>query len=222
MQFAVDFFLLAIFGLLVFQGWRRGFLKAVFSLGRLILSVLLTFLLGPAVSGWIDRAFVNPPVYESVHKKFTEIADEVAATAQNGVDALVQKIPSAFKGYLDTESIDPAADVYALADEWSLTVAGGISKVIAAVIGYVLLFLVCFVLLTVAIFIVTKLVDRISLVRLTDKLLGLILGVISGTVAVLLISAVLGAILSVTGQETVVEQSFMLRLSAGVREMIFQ
>lgn len=222
MQFAVDLFLLAIFGLLVFQGWRRGFLKAVFSLGRLILSVLLTFLLGPAVSGWIDRAFVNPPVYESVHKKFTEIADEVAATAQNGVDALVQKIPSAFKGYLDTESIDPAADVYALADEWSLTVAGGISKVIATVIGYVLLFLVCFVLLTVAIFIVTKLVDRISLVRLTDKLLGLILGVISGTVAVLLISAVLGAILSVTGQETVVEQSFMLRLSAGVREMIFQ
>lgn len=222
MQFAVDFFLLAIFGLLVFQGWRRGFLKAVFSLGRLILSVLLTFLLGPAVSGWIDRAFVNPPVYESVHKKFTEIADEVAATAQNGVDALVQKIPSAFKGYLDTESIDPAADVYALADEWSLTVAGGISKVIATVIGYVLLFLVCFVLLTVAIFIVTKLVDRIRLVRLTDKLLGLILGVISGTVAVLLISAVLGAILSVTGQENVVEQSFMLRLSAGVREMIFQ
>ena len=222
MQFTVDILLIAVFGLLVFIGWKRGFLKAVLSLARLALSVLLTVLLGPAVSGWIDTTFVNPPVYESIHKKFTELADEVAASAQNGVDALVQKIPSAFKSYVDTESIDPASDVHALADEWALSVSGGISKVIATVIGYILLFLVCFILLTVAIFIVTKLLDRISLIHFTDKLLGLILGVISGTIAVLLISTVLGAILSVMGQETVVEQSFMLRLSAGLREMIFK
>lgn len=222
MQLTIDILLLAVFGLLVFIGWRRGFIKAVLSLARLVLSFLLTILLGPAVSAWIDSTFVNPPVYETVHKKFSELAAEASASAQGGVDALVQKIPSSFKGYLDLENIDPAADIHGLADEWAKTVAGGISKVIATVIGYVLLFLVCFLLLTVVLFIVRKMLDQIKLIHMTDKILGLALGAVSGCIAVLLISTVLGGILSVTGQESLVEGSFMLRLSAGVRDLIFK
>lgn len=221
MQLTIDLVLVGIFALLVVIGWWRGFLKTVLSLGRLILSFLITILLGPAVSAWIDEAFVNPPVYESVHEKFTALANEAAATAQGGVDALIQKIPSTFQGYLDLENVDPSSDIHALADEWSVTVAGGISKVIATVIGYILLFVVAFILLTVAIFIIGKIADSIKLVHTVDKLLGLALGVISGCIAVLLISTVLGAILSVTGQEAVVEESFMLKLSAGIRDMIF-
>ena len=221
MQLAIDLILLAIFGLLAFVGWRRGFIRTILSLGRLVLSFLLTLALGPAVSEWVDRTFVYPPVYESIHAKFTALASEAAATAQGGVDALVQKIPAALKGYLDLEAVDPSADLYALADDWSVSVAGSISGVIAKVAGYVLLFAVSFILLTLAIFLTGKMVDHIRFVRTVDRLLGLILGSISGCVAVLLISAVLGALLSVTGQETVVESSFMLRLSAGVREGIF-
>ena len=222
MQIVLDLLLLAVFGLFVFIGWWRGFLKAVLGLGRLILSVILTILLGPGVSTWIDRTFINPPVYEAIHKKLTELATEVANTAQGGVDALTEKIPAMFKDYVDLENVNPAADVYALADEWSLSVAGGISKVIATVIGYILLFALCFVILTVLIFIMGKLVDRIRFIRTTDKVLGLILGVANGALIVLLVSTILGAILPLMGQEGIVDQSFMIRLSAGIRNLIFK
>lgn len=221
MHLTIDLLLLAVFGLLVFIGWWRGFLKAVFGLGRLVLSVILTILLGPAVSAWIDQAFVHPPVYEAVHEKFTAIATEVSATAQGGVDALVSKVPAAFRGYLNLENVDPAANVHALADDWSLTVATGISKVIATVIGYVLLFVLAFLVLTLVLFIVRKLVDQIRFIHTTDKILGLLLGVASGCIAVLLLSTILGALLTVLGHESIVNQSIMLRLSAGLREKLF-
>ncbi len=222
MQLTIDLILLAVFGVLTLIGWWRGFLKTVLGFGKLFLSFILTILLGPAVSGWIDRTLVNPPVYETVHRKFTEIAAEVSATAQGGVEAMTEKIPAAFRSHLDLQNVDPASDIYALADEWSLTVSGGISRIVATVIGYVLTFVIAFILLTVVIFIVAKLIHKIDLLRTTDKILGALLGAASGVLVVLLISTILGAILSVMGKDAVVEGSFMLRLSGWIRNLIFQ
>lgn len=221
MQAVIDVLLIVVFGFLVFRGWWRGFVKSVFSLGRLILSFLITILLGPSFAGWIDKTFVNPPVYESVFKKFSEIASDVTATAEGGVNALIEKVPTSFRGYLDLESVDVSADVHALAEEWSHTVADGISGVIASVIGYILLFVLAFILLTVAIFIIGKCIDLIPFVRTADKLLGLAVGVVNGVLAVMLLSSVLGAILGVLGQDGIVENSLMLRLFAGVRDLFF-
>ena len=151
MQLVIDILLIVIFGLLVFRGWWRGFMKSVLSLGRLILSLVITIVFGASFAAWIDAKFVNPPVFEAVSKKFSDIAAEVTASAEGGIDALVEKIPEAFRGYLDLETIDPAAEINALVEQWSHTVADGISKVIATVIGYILLFVLAFLVLTLVI-----------------------------------------------------------------------
>lgn len=217
----IDLLLAAVFGLLVWRGRRRGFLGAMLSLGRLVLSFLLTVAFGPAVSAWADETLVHPPVYASIHAKFTQMADEVSAAANGSVEALAQRIPGVFREHLDLEGLDPTADVRAVADRWALTVSESISKVIATVVGYVALFALCFVLLTVALILIRKLIHGIGLLRAADQLLGSILGAVSGCVAVLLLSAVLGAVLSVMGRGDAVDASLMLRLSAGVREMLF-
>ena len=221
MQLIIDLLLLAVFAVLALIGWWRGFLKAIFSLGRLALSLILTVLFGSAFAGWLDRILVNPPVYEAIHRKFTELATEAANTAQGGVDALAQKIPRIFQGYLDLENLDPASDLYALADSWSLTVAGGISKVISTIIGYVLLFVIAFLALSIAIFILGKLVEQIRFIRTTDKILGLLLGILGGAAAVLILSSLLALILPMSGHEAVIETSFMLRLTAWFRNLVF-
>ena len=220
MQLIIDLLLLAVFAVLALIGWWRGFLKAIFSLGRLALSLILTVLFGSAFAGWLDRILVNPPVYEAIHRKFTELATEAANTAQGGVDALAQKIPRIFQGYLDLENLDPASDLYALADSWSLTVAGGISKVISTIIGYVLLFVIAFLALSIAIFILGKLVEQIRFIRTTDKILGLLLGILGGAAAVLILSVVISLILPLIGQESVVQSSLMLRLTAWLRGLV--
>lgn len=221
MQLVIDILLIVIFGLLVFRGWWRGFMKSILSLGRLILSLVITIAFGASFAAWIDAKFVNPPVFEAVFKKFSDVAAEVTASAEGGIDALVEKIPEAFRGYLDLESVDPTAEINALVEEWSHTVADSISKVIATVIGYILLFVLTFLVLTVVIFIVTRFA-KLPAIKTVDKLLGLVVGIVSGAVAVIFISVILSAILGVIGQEAVVEGSFMLRLFSGIKDLLFK
>lgn len=220
MQLVIDILLVVIFGLLVFRGWWRGFMKSVLSLGRLILSLVITIIFGASFAAWIDAKFINPPVFEAVFKKFSDVAAEVTASAEGGIDALVEKIPDAFRGYLDLESVDPTAEINALVEEWSHTVADGISKIVATVIGYILLFILAFLVLTVVIFIVTRFA-KLPAIKTVDKLLGLVVGLFSGAVAVIFISVILSAILGVIGQEAVVEGSFMLRLFSGIKDLLF-
>lgn len=219
MQLVIDILFAVIFLLLVFRGWRRGFMKSVLSLGRLILSLIITIAFGATFAAWIDEKFVNPPVFDAVFKKFSEVAAEVTATAEGGIDALVEKIPEFFRGYLDLEALDPTAEINALVEEWSHTVADGISKVIATVIGYILLFALAFLALTIVIFIVSK-VAKLPAIRTVDKLLGLLLGIVSGVISVIIISVILSALLSAFGQDAVVEGSFVLRLFSGVKDLL--
>ena len=221
MPLILDLILLALLCIPVFLGWRRGFFGSVLRLGRLALAFLITVGLGPAVSGWLNDGIVYPAVHESVYETLDGLADEVSSTARDGAEALAASIPAAFRPYLDTRDLDPSADVHALAEEWSVTVASGISRTVATAIGYLLVFAVAFILLTVAVFAVSGLLLHIPLVRAVDRILGLSLGILMGCVGALLLSALMAAILSVTGQSEVVEASLMLRLSAGIRGMIF-
>ena len=221
MQLFIDILFIVIFALLVFRGWRRGFMKSVLSLGRLILSLIITIAFGATFAAWIDEKFVNPPVFDAVFKKFSEVAAEVTSTAEGGIDALVEKIPEAFRGYLDLETLDPTAEINALVEQWSCTVADGISKVISLILGFVLLFVISFILLTVAIFIVNKLV-KLPVIQSVDKILGLVAGVFSGAVTVAVLSILLSAILGLVGQGELAEGSFMLRLFAGVKDLLFK
>ena len=220
MQLVIDILLIVIFGLLVFRGWWRGFMKSVLSLGRLILSLVITIVFGASFAAWIDAKFVNPPVFEAVFKKFSDIAAEVTASAEGGIDALVEKIPEAFRGYLDLETLDPTAEIDALVEQWSHTVADGISKVIATVIGYILLFVLAFLVLTLGIFIVTRFA-KLPAIKTVDKLLGLVVGIFSGAAVVIFISVILSALLGIFGQEALVEGSFMLRLFSGIKDLLF-
>jgi uncharacterized membrane protein required for colicin V production len=221
MQLVIDILLLVVFALLVFRGWRRGFMKSVLGLGRLILSVIITIIFGSAFADWLDVKFINPPVYEKVFAKFSDIAADITATAEGGVDALVEKIPDAFRGYLDLEAVDPTAEINALVEEWSHTVANGISRVISLILGYILLFVLSFIVLTIVIFIVGKLA-KLPAIKTVDKLLGLVVGIFSGAIAVIIVSIILGAILGLIGQGEIVEGSFMLRIFGGLKDLIFK
>ena len=221
MKFVIDILLIAVFALLIFRGLRRGFMKSILSFGRLVLSLAITIIFGSDFSAWIDGRFINPPVFNAVSGKFSAIAADVTATANGSIDALVEKIPQAFRGYLDLESVDPAADINALADQWAHSVAAGISKVISLILGFILLFLITFLVLSVVIFIVKKLA-QLPVIKTVDKILGVVVGVLSGVLVVIVLSAILGAVLGIMGQKEIVEGSLLLRLFAGVRDLIIK
>ncbi len=221
MQLVIDVLLILVFAFLVFRGWRRGFMKSVLSLGRLILSVVITIVFGKAFAGWLDAKFINPPIYDAVFGKLSEIGDEVIAEANGSVDALAEKVPGFLRGHLDLESMDATDTVTGLVSDWSRTASDAISGIISTVIGYILLFLLAFLVLTIVIFIVGKLA-KLPLLNKIDKLLGLCVGLVSGALGVMFLAVILGAILSVIDMNDVVENSFILKLFAGVKDLLFQ
>lgn len=212
MNIVIDIVLLALFAFLVLRGYFRGFMKTVLSFGRLILSVVITLIFGSAFSGWIDKTFVNPPLFEWVHGKISALAGEAAS----GVDEFLSQLPAAFKGFVDAEALrekygDAGASVDALVTDVSASVSSAMSAVIATVIGYVLLFILAFVVLTVAIWLVGKFAE-LPLIKTGDKLLGLAVGAVSGLLAVSLVSAVLYAIVYLSGNMAAYDNSLIFKL----------
>ncbi len=221
MHLTLDILLIFVFAMLVFRGWRRGLFRTVCSVGRLILSLTVTFLFGSAFGRWLDGRMINARVYASVSETFSNAAADVTATAEGGVEALVERIPESFRGYLDLTAIDPAAGIHELTEQWSRTVADSISRVISSVLGHLLLFALAFIALTALIFLVGGLV-RLPVIRTVDRLLGLALGAVSGMLAVFFISVILGAFLGAFGQGDVAAGSAVLRLFSGAKDLILK
>ena len=219
MQLAVDLLLILLFSLMALRGLRRGFFKTVFSVGRLILAFAVTVLMGSTVAGWLDRRFVNPSVFDAVYRRLSAVAEEIGSTAEDGIQAFTERIPPSFRGYLDPEAMSPTAELHDVAEACAHTVADGISGVIAGVLGHVLLFAVSFGLLTVAMLFLGKL-TKLPVIRTVDGVLGLALGAVGGLVVVAFASAILGAVLGLTGHGEALENSFMLRLFSGLRDRI--
>lgn len=189
------------------RGWRRGFAKAVLKSGRWILSVMAALSFGPAVSAFMDRLWIHPLVYEKIHDYFMGMAE--AANGQ--VDVWLSRIPAAFLPYLmHTESADQAKDLYTLAEEWAQDAAFGLSGMISSVVGHVLLFLLAYAILTLVVLLARNL-TKVPVVGTLDHLLGLAFGLVAGILTVVLLSMLVTALLRISGNGLITEQSILLR-----------
>ena len=220
MQILLYALLMAVFAFLAYRGWRRGLARSVLGFGRMILSFVVTALFGSSFARWINEGFINPRVYSAVRGRLSDISLEISPTSEGGAEAFAERLPKMFRQYVELDSIDPTAKVSSLVEKWSHTVADGISKVVSTVLGYALLFLLSFLALTIVMMVVGGLA-KLPVIRTVDRLLGLAGGILSGMIAVFILSVVLGAILSLTGQEDILDGSLTLRLFTGLKERIF-
>lgn len=220
MHILLDALLVSVFALFVLRGYSRGLARSVLGLGRTVLSFAVTALLGSSFARWLNEVFVRPRVYSAVHGRLSHLASDVSATSGGSLGEFASRLPKAFRPYVDLADLDPTEKVSTLVEKWSHTVAGGISKVVSMVLGFALLFLLSYLALTVAMTLVRGLV-KLPIIRTVDKVLGLVGGVLSGLIAIFVLTLVLGALLSLTGHEDILDRSLLLRLFTGIKERIF-
>lgn len=211
MNVLIDILLIALFAFMAIRGFFKGFMKMVLSFGRLVLAMVITLVFGSAFSGWIDKTFVNPPIYEWVHGKLSELA----GGAVTNVDEFLNSLPAAFKGFVDSEAFrdkygEAGASVDALVTDVSTSVSGAMSAVLATVIGYILLFAISFAILTVVIWLVGKFAE-LPILKSGDKLLGLAVGAVGGLIAMALAASVLYLIVYLTGDMSAYENSVIFK-----------
>ena len=216
MHIVFDIILVALFAFFLLRGYFKGFLKMILSLGRLILSAVITVIFGGAFAGWIDQKFVNPPVFNAVHDKVVELAGDTITN----VESFVDELPAAIKNFVDAETLankygDANVSVNTMINDISVTVSNSISIVISTIVGYALLFVLSFVILTVAIFLIGRFVKN-SPFKKGDKLLGLAVGAVSGLIVVALVSIVMYLIIYALGDLSAYENSVVFKFTKDI------
>ena len=206
MQYVIDVILALLLVYFTVRGFKRGFFKTVLSAGRLVLAILLTVALGSRVSQWIDRQYVNPPVYEKVHTK-------LAAMAQS--DEFFRQLGEQYGAYLDKDELNRQAESNAssldqMVEQYSTSISNTVSGAISTVVGYLLTFAAAFAVLALVTWLIGKL-TRLPLLKQCDKIAGLVLGLVSGFFAVSLLATVFWALLYATDSLAVYDKTYLLK-----------
>ncbi len=200
MQYVIDVILALLLVYFTVRGFKRGFFKTVLSAGRLVLAILLTVALGSRVSQWIDRQYVNPPVYEKVHTKLAAMAADAGAQS----DEFFRQLGEQYGAYLDKDELNRQVEQY------SASISNTVSGAISTVVGYLLTFAAAFAVLALVTWLIGKL-TRLPLLKQCDKIAGLVLGLVSGFFAVSLLATVFWALLYATDSLAVYDKTYLLK-----------
>ena len=210
MQYVIDVILALLLVYFTVRGFKRGFFKTVLSAGRLVLAILLTVALGSRVSQWIDRQYVNPPVYEKVHTKLAAMAADAGAVGRVLPSArrAVRRVPG--KDELNRQAESNASSLDQMVEQYSASISNTVSGAISTVVGYLLTFAAAFAVLALVTWLIGKL-TRLPLLKQCDKIAGLVLGLVSGFFAVSLLATVFWALLYATDSLAVYDKTYLLK-----------
>lgn len=210
MPSVLDVLLLALLVIFAVRCYRRGLVRSLIGIGRLILAVLLTVALSSPVAGLLEERIVEPSVRERVGERLSALA----ACTEGGVAELYEAIPSPLRAHLTKEDTTPW-DVEVAVTRWTDRISHTVSHALASLLATVLVFLVAFVMLPWVLRLLSRLIRAIPLIAGLDRLLGLSLGLLGGIAAVALVSRVLFPLLVAVGRPEWVETSHILHLFGG-------
>lgn len=166
--------IIAIFG---FIGHARGFLKMLFSVLSLILTLYVATLISPYISTWLQQTNLYDSVYDGA---YTYVNDVIGQSAAGNI-----------KAAMDELQLPENIQHYILSGETAFVDGMGIAQVIAerltSMVFDVLVFLVTFVGAMVIIkllFATVNLMSHLPIIHGINKIAGLVIGILEGLVVV--------------------------------------
>lgn len=195
----LDLILVAILGISIFLGVRRGLIRSVISLVGSIVALILALIFSSSLGGYIDANYVNAPMREWVIDQLSASAKEVSATEIDFDDLLANR-PGFF-----TETCEfLGVNVDEIASSYESMKADGIEQAksaiitemvdpLSSVISRVLAFAVIFLAAMIAIVVISlfsRFLNNLPIIRKMDKLGGGLLGAITGILICFIVVAI--------------------------------
>lgn len=201
MHFIIDAILIAVFVLTVIHYFRIGFIKALFSVCKFFVSIIIALALASQVGATISEKAVYTPIYNAVNKEVEGIAEGLGQNAD--ISELVSKLPGSVTNLIiSSEGIDQSLLNSTISEETikgiSANIAGKISSVISNIIAFLILFIVSLLVLTIIAFILDK-ICKLPILKQTNKILGLCFGLIGGVFNVLFACTIITLVLHMIG-----------------------
>jgi len=173
-----DYIAIILVAVLVIAGIKRGFVRSVFTLGSLILSLILSLTLYPVVSDFMAESVLGDYVRLNVYKALD--AEEEPETVEEAGETL--NLPESIRSSIQNVTNDAVSSVKESIAESTVTIA-------LKLVGILLVFLLVRILLWV----IQKLLDIVShlpVLRSANKFLGGLIGMVYGVMLVYIILAV--------------------------------
>ena len=203
MKYFLDISLLLLIVLTIVICWKRGLIRSLFGVAKNLIAIIVTYALGPTVSGWISEYLLTEKVTEYVRGRLLAMFEAGAETFD--LTHILDNIPAWVQTFFQKSGIDPEALVgklgdatnadLSMLDSLASRLAAPITKMLSDFLGYTLLFLVSLLVLTILAFLLGK-ISELPGIRSIDHALGLVLGILCAILYASAYTLLLFAVLS--------------------------
>ncbi len=190
MAYILDLIIVAVVGITVFLGYRRGFIRTIIQLVGCVVAFALALSLSATVSNYIYDDLLRDGLHEKIETVWNDTVVEGAAdTMTEQVESVLETLPSFLTATLDTDdlvdgiqaSVGNADTGTAVADYLVDEMLRPLLVAVLRFIAFLILYLVLMLLIRLLEKLITPLI-KLPLIRQTDGALGAIIGLLKGIV----------------------------------------
>ncbi len=189
----------------IWNGWRKGFIKALSRLVSFLLALVITLLLSGPVAQLVYGTVIGPNVRESLTM---HLNDETFNTVGQRVDAAMDTLPDFVRTLLDNQGLTSGDAVVnklggnadtatAMAEQIEATVIAPLVTMLLEAVCFLVLFLVASFIASLLFKVLDKVFD-LPILRSINGTLGFIPGAINGALWALVLASVV-QVLAATG-----------------------
>ncbi len=231
MSWILDILLVALIAGTILFYWRRGFIKAILSFGRILISAVTAWFFGPKLGAVIADKVIGNKITQKVYDLLSSMFDGAAETInlqqlfEQAPETLVKTVERFGGSMADLEAKygDMTAATHETLFDLAQNIAAPITTLISNLIGCVLVFVVAFILLLVLSGLLTKICE-LPVLKQINHLLGLLLGILIALLYAALFcilgSYLLNLIGAVTGKfnaEELIAGTYIFRWIANIK-----
>ena len=207
-HFLLDFAFLLVFALFILLYAKRGLIKSAIHFFKTLLAIVAAYLFGGKLGALLCNGFVGNGVRGFVYDKI----QAMYASAAGNLSA--EEILQAFPSFLRTESVRAALAAGEGSGEMAVqsatdAISTPIASAISNVLGYIGVFLIALAVLWIVAAILTKIVEKITILDLVNTILG---GVFGFVMALVILFAVASVIKLFWAQSPLYADSLLVKL----------
>ena len=205
MVYVLDILVIGVFGFAVWNGYRRGFVRALSGLLAFVVAAAVALIFNSTVAEAVYDRRIAPAIRETVAE---QLETDATAPVAGRLDAALEKLPGVLTNVLAKNGLSSGADIAGRLTAGAQTTAQSIAEQVVTqvirptvvallrVVAFLLLFLAAYLAARLLLRLVDK-VFRLPGLRRINRTLGLIPGIINGVlgvvIAVLIIQAIAAA-----------------------------
>ena len=184
MSFILDLILIGIIVAICVNAYIQGLIVSLFNLVSSFAAMILAFLLCPVLAGIIELSPIYGGIKDPIYNSLLSVANENGIKTTEGLLKQLPLHPAAMERIKEQVANESITEVSAIAGKVSELITSFIIQIISIIILFIIIKLLLLLVKGVL-----KKINKLPIIRQTDKIGGVILGIIEAFVLLTVVGA---------------------------------